>query len=31
LGNEVGKRLDFTLFENDGKYFLVKTAAVKHL
>ena len=31
LGNQVGKRLDFTLFENNGKYFLVKTAAVKHL
>lgn len=31
LGNEVTRRLDYTLFENKGKYFLVHTKAVKHL
>jgi hypothetical protein len=25
LGNEVTKRLDYTLFENNGKHFLVQT------
>lgn len=31
LGNEVSKRLDYTLFENGGKYFLVPTQYVKYL
>lgn len=31
LGNEVSKRLDYTLFENGGKYFLVQTKTVKYL
>jgi hypothetical protein len=31
LGNEVAKRLDFTLFENNNKYFLIKTQAIKYL
>lgn len=31
LGNEVNKRLDYTLFENKGKYFLVQTKNVKYL
>jgi hypothetical protein len=31
LGNEVSKRLDYTLFENKGKYFLVQTKTVKYL
>ena len=31
LGNEVSQRLDYTLFENKGKYFLVQTKTVKHL
>lgn len=31
LGNEVAKKLDFTLFENNGKYFLVRTSSVKQL
>ena len=31
LGNEVSKRLDYTLFENAGKYFLVQTKTVKYL
>jgi hypothetical protein len=31
LGNEVSKRLDYTLFENKGKYFLVQTKNVKYL
>ena len=31
LGNEVSKRLDYTLFENKGKYFLVQTKSVKYL
>ena len=31
LGNEVTRRLDFTLFENNGKYFLVNTNSVTYL
>jgi peptidoglycan hydrolase-like protein with peptidoglycan-binding domain len=31
LGNEVTRRLDYTLFENKGKYFLVNTKSVQHL
>ncbi len=31
LGNEVSKRLDYTLFENNGKHFLVQTKSVKPL
>lgn len=31
LGNEVTCRLDYTLFENKGKYFLVQSKTVKHL
>lgn len=31
LGNEVAKRLDYTLFENKGKHFLVQTKTVKYL
>lgn len=31
LGNEVSRRLDYTLFENKGKYFLVSTGSVSHL
>jgi hypothetical protein len=31
LGNEVSKRLDYTLFENAGKYFLVQSKNVKYL
>lgn len=31
LGNEVSRRLDYTLFENKGKYFLVNTKSVQHL
>ncbi len=31
LGHEVTKRLDFTLFENNNKYFLIKTASVRYL
>jgi len=31
LGNEVTQRLDYTLFENNNKYFLVKTQSVKYL
>ena len=31
LGNEISKRLDYTLFENNGKYFLVSTNATKYL
>jgi hypothetical protein len=31
LGNEVSKRLDYTLFENNGKYFLVYTKSVQYL
>jgi len=31
LGNEVTKRLDYTLFENNGKHFLVQTKSVIQL
>jgi len=31
LGNEVSRRLDYTLFENSGKYFLVNTKSVQYL
>jgi peptidoglycan hydrolase-like protein with peptidoglycan-binding domain len=31
LGNEVSKKLDYTLFENKGKYFLVNTNATNYL
>ncbi len=31
LGNEVTRRLDYTLFENNGKYFLVNTKSVSYL
>lgn len=31
LGNEVSKRLDYTLFENGGKYFLVQTKSIQYL
>ena len=31
LGNEVSKKLDYTLFENKGKYFLVQTKSVRYL
>ncbi|MFN4313297.1 MAG: peptidoglycan-binding domain-containing protein [Chitinophagaceae bacterium] len=31
LGNEVSKRLDYTLFENGGKYFLVQTKSIRYL
>lgn len=31
LGNEVTRRLDYTLFENNGKYFLVPTKSVNYL
>lgn len=31
LGNEVSRRLDYTLFENNGRYFLVQTNATKYL
>ncbi len=31
LGNEITQRLDYTLFENNNKYFLVKTTAIKYL
>lgn len=31
LGNEVAQRLDYTLFENNDKYFLVKSKSVKYL
>lgn len=31
LGNEVSRRLDYTLFENNGKYFLVNTKSVNYL
>lgn len=31
LGHEVTQRLDYTLFENNGKYFLVKTQSVNYL
>lgn len=31
LGNEVAQRLDYTLFENAGRHFLVQTKTVKYL
>lgn len=31
LGNEVSKRLDYTLFENKGQHFLVQSKYVKYL
>lgn len=31
LGNEVSQRLDYTLFENGGKHFLVQSKSVKYL
>lgn len=31
LGNEISKRLDYTLFENNGKYFLVRSSATTYL
>lgn len=31
LGNEVTKRLDYTLFENNGKHFLVQTKSIQSL
>jgi len=31
LGNEVSKRLDYTLFENNGKHFLVQTKSITQL
>ena len=31
LGNEVTKRLDYTLFENNGKHFLVQTKSIRQL
>ena len=31
LGNEVSKRLDYTLFENNGKHFLVQTKSIQPL
>lgn len=31
LGNEISRRLDYTLFENKGKYFLVQSKHVKYL
>jgi len=31
LGNEVSKRLDYTLFENKGTYFLVQSKSVRYL
>lgn len=31
LGNEVSRRLDYTLFENSGRHFLVQTKSVKYL
>ncbi len=31
LGNEVSKRLDYTLFENNGKHFLVHTKSIQSL
>lgn len=31
IGNEVTTKLDYTLFENNGKYYLIKTEAVKYL
>lgn len=31
LGNEVSRKLDYTLFENNGKYFLVQSKYIKYL
>lgn len=31
LGPEVSRRLDYTMFENNGKYFLVGTKSIKYL
>ncbi len=31
LGTEVAKRMDYTLFENDRKYFLIKTQSIKYI
>ena len=31
LGNEISKKLDYTLFENNGKYFLVRSTATNYL
>lgn len=31
LGTEISKRLDYTLFENKGRYFLVSTKCIKYL
>lgn len=31
LGNEVSRRLDYTLFENQGQYFLVPTRCVRYI
>lgn len=31
LGSEISRRLDYTLFENNGKYFLVTTKSVQYL
>lgn len=31
LGNEITKRLDYTLFENNGKHFLVQTKSIRQL
>ncbi|GGA89933.1 peptidoglycan-binding domain-containing protein [Puia dinghuensis] len=31
LGNEVSRRLDYTLFENQGQYFLVPTRFVRYM
>ncbi len=31
LGNEISRRLDYTLFENGGKHFLVHSRAVRNL
>jgi hypothetical protein len=31
LGNEVSKRLDYTLFENNGNYYLVQTSCVQYV
>jgi hypothetical protein len=31
LGNEVSRKLDYTLFENRGQYFLVPTRCVRYV
>ncbi len=31
LGSEVSRRLDYTLFENNGRYFLVHTKSIQYL